>query len=563
MANRYTISTVFKGIDNMTKPVRKMTGSIHKMTESTEAGLRKIDAATSKVTASLFDVGKKSAQGIAALSTALVVGAGAVNQMKFESDNMTRAMGGNIETAEAVTSAIKSVGLSAENVTDLYEEMNNKLGESAGIEEITAVTESLGILGLQFNEIKKLSPDDQFKAITDAALKMEDATQAAAAADILMGGEANKIISTLRLQGKSMEDITKNYQMMNFRTDQSRKGAEDMAKAQSTTAKIIGSLTQEVSGLIGKALAPMITKFNEFMINNKELISQNLDKLFNSIGNSVGDVGQHMETLIGWIGDLGANFSEFLKWAKWVGSFTAIIVSLSIALKVVTLAVTAFNIAMAIAASPIALLVAGVVALGVALAYVAKKVYDNWNPIKDYFVNLWESIKTTVNIGVQMVKSMFDWSPMEFVKAQWDGISAWFSDMWESIKTTFNIGFEFVKTAFSWSPLGMIIENWSGITDYFAGLFDGIAEMYQSTVGAVMGKVNAAKDFFGFGDDTETEVNRSMTIDTNNVITPQERISRSINENRETFDINVTGQSGATVSSPMQSPRLNLINTGN
>jgi hypothetical protein len=516
MASKYTISTVFRGIDNMSKPVRKMTGSIQKMTEKTEVGLRKIDAATSKVTESMFGVGKKAALGIAGLTSALVVGAGAVNQMKLESDNMTRAMGGNIETAEAVTSAIKSIGLNAENVTDLYEEMNNKLGESAGIEEITAVTESLGILGLQFNEIKKLSPDEQFKAITDAALKMEDATQAAAAADILMGGEANKIISTLRLQGKSMEDITKNYQMMNFRTDQSRKGAEDMAKAQSKTAKIIGSLTQEVSGLIGKALAPMITKFNEFMINNKELISQNLDKLFNSIGNSVGDVGQHMETLIGWIGDLGANFSEFLKWAKWVGALALAITGLMVALKLFIGVMTAVNLVMA---NPI---IAAVVLTVAALAGAAYLVYKNW-----------------------------------------DGISAWFSDMWESIKTTFNIGFEFVKTAFSWSPLGMIIENWSGITDYFAGLFGGIADMYQSTVGAVMGKVNAAKDFFGFGDDTDTEVSRSMTIDTNNVVTPQERISRSINENRETFDINVTGQNGATVSSPMQSPRLNLINTGN
>lgn len=516
MASKYTISTVFKGIDNMTKPVRKMTGSIHKMTEKTEAGLRKIDAATEKVTSSLFNVGKKAAVGITALSTALVVGAGAVNSMKLESDNMSRAMGANIQTVEAVTSGIKGIGLSAENVTDLYEEMNNKLGESAGIEEITAVTESLGILGLEFQAIKKLSPEDQFKAITDAALKMEDATQAAAAADILMGGEANKIISTLRLQGRSMDDIIGNYQMLSFRTDQSRKGSEDMAKAQSKTTKIIGSLTQEVSGLLGKALAPMITKFNEFMINNKELISQNLDKLFNSIGNSVGDVGQHMEMLIGWIGDLGANFSEFLKWAKWVGALALAITGLMVALKLFIGVMTAVNLVMA---NPI---IAAVVLTVAALAGVAYLVYKNW-----------------------------------------DGISAWFSDMWESIKTTFNIGFEFVKTAFSWSPLGMIIENWSGITDYFAGLFGGIADMYQSTVGAVMGKVNAAKDFFGFGGDTDTEVNRSMTIDTSNVVTPQERISRSINENRETFDINVTGQNGATVSSPMQSPRLNLINTGN
>ena len=519
MASKYTISTVFKGVDRMTRPVRKMTGSIHKMTESTEAGLRKIDAATSKVTASLFDVGKKSAQGIAALSTALVVGAGAVNQMKLESDNMTRSMGLSIETAEAVTSVIKGIGLGSENVTDLAEEMINKLGE-VDPSALGAVTDSFAQMGLNLRDVINLNPQDQFNTITDALLKMEDATQAASAADQIFGGEGNKVIATLRLQGKSMEDITKNYQMMNFRTDQSRKGAEDMAKAQSKTAKIIGSLTQEVSGLIGKALAPMITKFNEFMINNKELISQNLDKLFNSIGNSVGDVGQHMETLIGWIGDLGANFNEFLKWAKLVGIFVASLTILSLALKTITVLTTAFNLAMA--ANPIVWVVAGITAAVVGLGFAVKYIYENWGNISDWFSGVWDSIATTFNIGVQMVKSMFDWSPIEFVKAQWDGV-----------------------------------------TNYFSNLFGGIASLYESTVGSVMGKVNAAKDFFGFGGDADEEVSRSMSIDTNNVVTPQERISRSISENRETFDINVTGQGGATVSSPMQSPRLNLINTGN
>ena len=520
MANRYTISTVFKGVDRMTRPIRKMSTSIRSMTETAEAGLRGIDAATSKMSSSLGSAGKGAALGIAALTTSLVIGAGAVNSMKLESDNMTRAMGGSVQTVEAVASGIKGIGLNAENVTDLYEEMNNKLGESAGIKEITSVTESLGILGLKFNDIKKLSPEKQFQAITDAALKMEDATQAAAAADILMGGEANKIISTLRLQGKSMEDIIGNYQMLSFRTEKSRKGAEDMAKAQAKTTKIMGSLTQEVSGFVGKALTPMLDKFNEFMINNKELISQNLDKLFDSIGGSVGDVGKHMETLIGWIGNLGTNFNEFVEWAAWIGKVTLAVGALLIGLKVFIGVMTAVNLVMSL--NPVGMMVLAINAAVIAVGVLAVTIYKNWDGISAYFSDMWGSIVTSFNIGVEMVKSMFDWSPVEAVSAQWDGVTSYFSD-----------------------------------------LFGGIADMYDSSVGAVMNKVNSAKDFFGFGSDEDTEVNRSMTIDSSNVVTPEERISRSINENKETFDINVHGQNGATVSSPQYSPRLNLINTGN
>jgi Cu/Ag efflux protein CusF len=543
MASKYTISTVFKGVDRMTRPVRKMGASISKMTESAEVGLRKVDAATSKVTESMFGVGKKAALGIAGLTSALVVGAGAVNQMKLESDNMTRAMGANVETVEAVTNGIKGIGLNAENVTDLYEEMNNKLGESAGIEEITKVTESLGILGLQFNEIKKLSPDEQFKAIADAALKMEDATQAAAAMDILLSGESNKIISTLRLQGKSMEDITKNYQMMNFRTDQSRKGSEDMAKAQSKTAKIIGSLTQEVSGLLGKALAPMIDKFNEWMINNKELISQNLDKLFNSIGNSIGDVGQHMETLIGWIGDLSANFSEFIKWAKWVGIFVASLTVLSVALKTITVLVTAFNLAMA--ANPIVLAIGAVAALAAGIAYLTYK--------------YWDAIKPFVEFGVALAKgAALIAGTIIAVKS----LSAVVVGLGAILAAT-PIGL--VVAGFA-AGAAAIITYWEPLTEFFSNLFNGIADMYSNVIGGIADGISGVGEsvsgFFGFGDDDE-DIKRSMSIDANTVVTPQERISRSISENKETFDINVYGQGGAKVQSDSYSSRLNLINTGN
>jgi len=527
MASKYSISTVFKAVDKVTKPVRKMTGSIQNLTEKTEAGLRKIDAATSKVTDGIFSLGATGAKSAATITAALVVGAGAINHMKVEQDNMTRAMGASVKTVEAVTSGIKGIGLNAENVTDLYEEMNNKLGESAGIEEITAVTESLGILGLQFRDIQKLSPDEQFKAITNAALQMEDATQAAAAADMLMGGEANKVISALRMQGKTMDDIIGNYQMLSFRTDQSRKGAEDMAKAQQTMMQITGSLTQEISGLLGKALAPLIVKFNEFMINNKELINQNLEKLFASIGTAIGDITPHLESAFKWIGSLGEHFNEFVEWAKWVGKLALVIGSLMIGLKIFIGIMTAVNLVMA--ANPISLMIIAVIALGAAFAFAVKKIYDNWDGITEYFGGIWENIKTNFNIGVEFIKSAFDWNPIDMVKAKWDGL----------------------KT-------------------YFADLFSGIINMYDSTIGAISGGIDnltsSVSGFLGFSSEDE-----SPQLTTEETASPQQRaqvamsetITRTIQDSRETVDINVTGQNGAQVSSPMQSPRLNLINTAN
>ncbi len=522
MASKYTISTIFRGIDNMSKPVRKMTGNIRKMTESAEAGLRKVDAATDRVTSSLFDAGKKAAIGLGVITTAAIAGSTAINKQTVETQKLIKAQELSAETVGAITHALKGTGLGAENVLDLAEEMRNAFGESAGLEEITKVTESLGIMGLQFNDIKKLSPEDQFKKITETLIGMESATEAASAADILFGAEGNKIVGLLREQEKGLGGVIDEYRKLNFFTEKGREGASKYVNELSKTETIFGSIGKEISGLIGLHLSPLIGKFNDFLVANKEVIQIGLDDFFEVLADKIGSFSEHADQASTFILNLGANFEKFITYAKWIGGVVGILVTLSATLKVVTLAVTAFNIAMAIAASPIALVIAGVAALAGAFAYAAYTIYDNWGAISDWFGSLWSDITTTFNIGVQMVKSMFDWSPIEFVKSQWDGV-----------------------------------------TSYFSNLFGGIASLYESTVGSVMGKVNAAKDFFGFGGDTDTEVSRSMTIDTNNVVTPQERISRSINENRETFDINVTGQGGATVSSPMQSPRLNLINTGN
>ena len=519
MASKYTISTVFKGVDRMTRPVRKMSTSISKMTESAEAGLRKVDAATDRVTSSLFDAGKKAAIGLGVITTAAIAGSTAINKQTVETQKLIKAQELSAETVGAITHALKGTGLGAENVLDLAEEMRNAFGESAGLEEITKVTESLGIMGLQFNDIKKLSPEDQFKKITETLLAMESATEASAAADILFGSEGNKIVGLLREQEKGLGGVIDEYRKLNFFTEKGREGASKYVNELSKTETIFGSIGKEISGLIGLHLSPLIGKFNDFLVANKEVIQIGLDDFFEVLADKIGSFSEHADQASAFILNLGANFEKFITYAKWIGIAVASFTGLSVAIKVVTGLVTVFNLVMA--ANPIVWLIAAIAALGAAFAYAAKKIYDNWGSISD-----------------------------------------WFSDMWESIKTTFSIGFEFVKTAFSWSPLGMIIENWSGVTDYFAGLFGGIASLYESTVGAVMGKVNAAKDFFGFGDD-DAEVSRSMTIDANNVVTPQERISRSINENRETFDINVYGQGGATVQSDNYSNRLNLINTGN
>lgn len=406
MASKYAISTIFKGVDKITKPVRKMGKSVRSFSLSAEKNLRKVDKVSSKLSEGLLKIGKNAAIGAAGIASLAIVGASAVNAQALATENMSKAMGANIQTVETVSGAIQGIGLDAEAVTDLFEEMNNKFGESAGLAELAPVTESLAILGLEFEKIKKLSPDEQFRAITDAALKLESATQAQAAADILMGAEANKIIGTLRQQGKSFADIENAHKMLTFRTERSRQGARDHAIEQAKAGKVIASLGMEISGLIGLHLTPLIKKFNDFSIKNKELISQSIDKFFEKVGNSIGDVSTILERTIGWFNNLGATFEKAKHWAEIIVTLTASFVAFSLVLKSFILIMTAVNLVMA--ANPATLMALAITAAGVAIAAAAVMIYKNWDGIMQYLSDIADSIIDSFSVVPEFFDSMFE-----------------------------------------------------------------------------------------------------------------------------------------------------------
>jgi hypothetical protein len=385
---KYKIKTVFESIDKMTAPVRKMAGAVNRFTISAENGLRKVDNAFNGISSTITSGTMNIAKWGAGMAAAGVLAAGVLNQQQQEVENLTNAVGANIQTVEAVSSALANTGLSVDNVIDLYEEMNNKLGESKGLEEITAVSESLAILGLRFTDIKHLKPEEQFKKITNAALKMEDATKAQAAADILMGGEANKVLGVLRQQGKSMEDIIGNYQMLSFRTERSRQGARDMAREQTKSIQLFQSMSKEISGLVGVHLVPLIDKFNKFLIANKEVIGQSIDKFFGEIAASVGDVSTLFDRALNGLKSLHANFESVKDWAVTIAKVTAGVAALMAGLNIFIGVMTAVNLVMAM--NPAVWVVAGIAAAVTALAAAAYTIYDNWDGIKSYFAGLYD-----------------------------------------------------------------------------------------------------------------------------------------------------------------------------
>ena len=284
MAGRFSVEAVFDAVDKISLPVQRMENSVGRFARKTSKAMRSVARFTDKATSSVFKLAKGFVSlGAKAAKFTLgggLLGFGAttlINKTSVEFENLADSVGLSVETAEALSNAVKSIGLNGENVIDLMEEMNNKLGESAGLKEITPVTESLKILGLSFKEIKGLAPEKQFKKIADAALKLEDSQVAQGAVDILMGGEANKIIGALRKQGSSVDEIIKKMQRYDFITDKSREGAKEFVREWEKLELIIKSLSRTISGMVGGKLGGFIELMNKRLIANKKVIQEWLD----------------------------------------------------------------------------------------------------------------------------------------------------------------------------------------------------------------------------------------------------------------------------------------------
>lgn len=569
MASNFAVEAVFRAVDRMTAPVNRMQNRVGQFTRALDSGL---DNVNNRVNGMLGTLGKGAA-GIAALGAAgigLGVIANELTQADVMAQKLARSVGISIDTVDALTAAIAPAGFEFESVIDLMEELNNKMGESAGIEEIGGVTDALQILKLSYADIAKLSPEDQFKAVADAALKMKDAQAAASAVDILMGGDANKIIGLLREKGLSIDEITGKYEKMNFRTAESRAGAEKLQASFALVKGVIGNVASEVAGLAGNALGPVTDQMQLWVSANHDLIATNILSTFDSMVDSVT-----------WLVE---NFESIVTWTKRIAIGLGVFLTFVFILKTFILVMTAVNIVMA--ANPITLMILGIIALiavvalmivywddvtrvfrdaGAWIDYViaaialmtgpigwliaaALFIYRHWEVLGPLFTALWASVVAIFSGAVAAVSGFFS------------RMSAGLSRDWAMIKAFFASGVAFVV-----SMANSLINGWNAVGGFFSRLWAGIKSAFASAVDFISNKItwitNKAQALMNLGGRV-TKFFGGGGGGSVNVVTPQARnASANLNASNSTVTIN-DRTNRAEVSKGRLAPGVTLRRTG-
>ncbi|SME96279.1 phage tail tape measure protein [Desulfovibrio gilichinskyi] len=424
-------------------------------------------------------IGVGVAAGIGVVGAAVTM----TNKATGEQVALARSLNMSADSLQAWGGVAKEAGFEIDNVGDLVEEMNNKLGESAGLEETTPVKESLEMLGLSFEELRDMKPEEQFREIAKAIKDMPDQQAAVSAADMLFGGEANKFFGYLRSRKEGIDEILDQQMRLNVLSDEGRAGAAAYNTAFSHLTTVVGSVTSEFFGLIGGAIAPLVDEYGPKLAdwvtsNKKDLIG---------IGDAVKDsipgflaFGRGVYTVVSTIGSAVSTVASF------VGGFDNLAIAIGFAfgakaaLGIGRFATNLFTVGKAIVpivSTYFPAVVTGIRAIGAAVMA---------NPI---------GLAVTAVIGAAVL-----------VWKYWDPICDFFGNFGSMIGNAVSDGFDFIKSVFmNFTPLGLVIQHWSPIKAWVGDLFGWIGDKAAAVFGGIGSAISSVAGFFGFGDDEEKD----------------------------------------------------------
>lgn len=186
------------------------------------------------------------------------------NTETAERAGIARSYGVDYETYAAWDSLARLMGLNGENIGDLFEEYRNKVfDDDNGATDKGAIQEVFGALGLKAGVMAGKSNQEQVEFLFDRLLQVENEQVAAGMADALFGGEANKILTWMRLSGKTYRELISEQKRYNLVTKAGADGAVQGHMALSNLRNVLSSSIDEISGQLGNELAPHIQQVTD------------------------------------------------------------------------------------------------------------------------------------------------------------------------------------------------------------------------------------------------------------------------------------------------------------
>lgn len=297
-------------------------------------------------------------------------------------------------------------------------------------------------------------------------------SEKAAAAESLVG--KNAMSGFLALMNAGEGDIAK----LSGAIDNCNGAAQSMADTMNNNLEgqltILKSQLQELAISFGEILLPAVKKIVGWV------------QVFIDVLNSMPDgVKETIVTVALIAAALGPVLIIIGKIITAVGTIMTIVPKVVGVIKAVKTAFLALNATML--ANPIVLIIAAIAALVAAFIYL----WNNCDEFRQFWIDLWESIKEIAVAVWEALKEFFA-AAWEFIKTTaetvWNGLASFFTGLWEGIKNTFTTVVNAISNFLStmWNTIKSVAETiWNAISTFFTTIWNGIKTVVTTVVTAI------------------------------------------------------------------------------
>ena len=390
------------------------------------------------------------------------------------------ALGFSVEdTAEAI-GLMANAGIKGSQAgTSLRTIMNNLAGE------VKICGDAIGTVTIQTT-----NADGSMRELSDiladcrVAFSQLSESEQAAAAEALVG--KNAMSGFLALMNAGEADINKLSSAIENCDGTSQRMAETMQDNLEGQLTILKSQLQELAISFGEILMPTIRSFvsalqkvadwlNGLSDGTKRLITT-IALLVAAIGPVLIVVGKVMSavgTIMTWVPKIAGAISTVVSWGPKIVSVIGVVKGALSSLWAVLMA------------NPIILIIAAIAALVAAFVYL----WNHSESFRNFWINLWESIKTAVTTVVEAIGTFLSeaWTAISTTaQTAWNAIKEFFSSIWEGIKTVVTTVTEAISTA--------ITTAWTAICEFFTPLLEALRYLFETIWQAIQILIGMALD---------------------------------------------------------------------
>ncbi|WP_425404626.1 hypothetical protein [Hwanghaeella sp.] len=464
MARSANLTAVIAAVDKVSGPMKRIQRSLRAPVRAFSGLGKSVANAGGHIAGILGPLGALGG----ALSVAGLVGT--INNFARGADEVSkfsRQIGISAEALQELTFAADRQGVSQDLLNTSMIAFTKRLGE------LKAGTGGLYTLLQKVNpELAKQlasaeSTESAFNLMIDSLGRLEGEENKAALAAAAFSRSGVAMVRVAEAGSEGLAALRAEARRLGVVIDNdTAKAAEGFVDSLTNMRASLTGITNVIGASLMPHLQPLIDRFTEWAITNREVIASNVGAFVERLAGALAsfDWNALADGLAGFASGIGS-VVDFLGGWDVAGVALVALMNGPLIAALASVGSAIVNLGLVLAANPIGLAVLGI-------AYAAAKLIQHWEPV-----------------------------------------SAWFSEMWAAVTQIFGGAYDVIAGILT-GDMGRIVQGlrdiWDGFRDYWSGLWEGLGAVVRevfsdvsSIVAGATGLFDKVSGFFG-GDDEDT-----------------------------------------------------------